>query len=356
MNTKLIACVLLFIPRAVPGDYLELTKTANVYYGPDRHTTKFQRLDPDNYDGPLYLRLVRETRENGYYKIHRTAESGSGWIYKTRVRRRSGIFPATDTVFANSPLASDEMRIHFIDVGQGDATLLEFVCGAILIDSEGEKNPYINSTTMLMNYINEFFDTRPHLENTLDSFFLTHPRIDHTRGATKLAESAITVRNFVENGFEEGSGIRQQKKWRKLAKDASEVGYENVRLVDIPEDTGMTDEIIDPVDRSPAIDPIISVLWGGVEEDPGWGRTRRGKLRFENSNIHSVVVRVDFGEASFLITGDLEEVAIEDIVERYEGTDLLDVDVYQVGHHGSRNGTTDSLVAEISPKIAVFST
>ena len=55
-----------------------------------------------------------------------------------------------------------------------------------------------------------------------------------------------------------------------------------------------------------------------------------------------------------MITGDLEDVAIQDLVEHYRGSNLLDVDVYQVGHHGSANATTEEFLAAITPEIAVI--
>jgi len=64
---------------------------------------------------------------------------------------------------------------------------------------------------------------------------------------------------------------------------------------------------------------------------------------------------VDFGQSSFLFTGDLEDTAIERLVDRYRNTATLDVDVYEVGHHGSHNGTTEELLDAMTPKIAVIS-
>ena len=97
------------------------------------------------------------------------------------------------------------------------------------------------------------------------------------------------------------------------------------------------------------VDPKITLLWGASDQNPGWTQDA-----FDDENNHSVVMRIDFGASSLLITGDLEDVAIQDLVEHYRGSNLLDVDVYQVGHHGSANATTEEFLAAITPEIAVI--
>jgi competence protein ComEC len=54
------------------------------------------------------------------------------------------------------------------------------------------------------------------------------------------------------------------------------------------------------------------------------------------------------------VTGDLEEDGIAAMLERYAGTNELDADVYEVGHHGSYNGTTKALLDAITPKAALI--
>jgi competence protein ComEC len=93
------------------------------------------------------------------------------------------------------------------------------------------------------------------------------------------------------------------------------------------------------------------VLWGTVAQRPsGWNADA-----FRDENNHSLVLRVDFGEASFLIPGDIEHEAIEHLLEKH-GSSVLDVDVLQVSHHGSSNGTTDELLTRVSPEIALLGT
>ncbi|MBC7821376.1 MAG: hypothetical protein IAG10_31195, partial [Planctomycetaceae bacterium] len=60
-------------------------------------------------------------------------------------------------------------------------------------------------------------------------------------------------------------------------------------------------------------------------------------------------------QASFLFTGDLEEPAIETLLSRFAGTSTLDVDVWEVGHHGSYNGVTQGMLTAMSPQVAVIS-
>ena len=162
------------------------------------------------------------------------------------------------------------------------------------------------------------------------------------------------VRNLVDNGQGSGSGAPGQLVLQQWARDHGDVRYRAVALADIADNRGLVDPILDPV-KCPAIDPQITALWGRVDSDPGWPGMRFGKTPFQNGNNHSVVTRIAFGRASGLFTGDLEEPAIRDLLKRYAGTALLDVDLYQVGHHGAANGTIPELCEAMTPEIAVFS-
>ncbi len=248
------------------------------------------------------------------------------------------------------------MRMHFIDVGQGDATLLEFPCAAVLVDTGGENNGMFNSTVELEAYLEDFFDRRQDLNRHLTALILSHPHIDHTRGV-RLIRDNYAPENVVTNGQTGSSGGAQQRMIQRYAAENEDgpnaVGFRAVRLDDIPTN-GLTGPVIDPVDcdcpDGGGVDPVLTVFWGQVTTDPGWS-----DAEFGNANNHSIVLRVDFGNASLVLTGDLEETGIETMLHRYQGTDHLDVDVYQVGHHGSFNGTTPDLVQVMSPEYAVVS-
>lgn len=262
----------------------------------------------------------------------------------------------------------DVMRVHFIDVGQGAATLVEFPCAAILIDSGGERWPEdealparYDSTKALLAYLRAFFDRRADLHEQLALLILTHPHKDHTRGVPAVL-AAFPPHSVVSNGQSHGSGAAEQNQARAYASETGGVTSWYVLERKIDKATGMTNAAIDPV-QCASTDPKIRVLWGQVRRDRTWD-----EAALDDENNHSVAVRIDYGAASLLITGDLEAAVrsphsdpaaplpagIEHLVSAYAHSGLLDADVYEVGHHGSRNGTTPALLAAISPKIAVI--
>ncbi|MCB9748880.1 MAG: MBL fold metallo-hydrolase [Myxococcales bacterium] len=249
--------------------------------------------------------------------------------------------------------ARDVMRLHFIDIGQGDATLLEFPCGAALIDTGGEQNERFDGVAALVEYLDAFFARREDLDRTLDLLVLTHPHIDHLRGADAVLER-YRVRNIVDNGSEragEIGGDEQIAVHRWLADPArADVGYLHAKAADMDPARGNTSALIDPIgacERS-RVDPKFTLLWGQVTEDL--------ETYGDDPNNHSVVTRVEFGEASALFTGDLEFIGLSRLFEHYRGHErLFDVDIYQVGHHGSKNATTHYLMQAMSPELAVIS-
>lgn len=247
---------------------------------------------------------------------------------------------------------SHEMNIHLIDVGQGASTLYEFPCGAILIDTGSEDNDQFSGSEKLVAYLDRFFAGRPDLQNRLDLLLLSHAHVDHTRNAPAVIQR-YNPKNLVDNGLTVGSGKTGQlflQNW----KDTHGTPYDSIEIGDVASGVGITDAIIDPV-SCPSIDPVIRVLFGGLKQSAhclsGWTQTD-----CKNGNNSSVVVRVDFGDFSTLESGDLEETGIDELRSRSEASGILDVDLYHVGHHGSRNGTTADLVAAMSPKLALIST
>jgi beta-lactamase superfamily II metal-dependent hydrolase len=244
------------------------------------------------------------------------------------------------------------MRAHFLDVGQGAATVVEFPCGAILIDAGGAET---SDGNRLVQFLGAFFATRTDLGETLAAVFVTHTHIDHNRFLQRVVEN-FTVLRYIDNGRANGSGSAPRA-WL-LANAAAR----NIAVVEVDDATvaaaaatgGLTSTDIDPLDCSAAGNPTIYILSGGHAQRPsGWSQSA-----YNNGNNHSLVIRVDWGKSAVLFTGDLEQRGIQHLLARYptsaSGSSRLDVDGYVTGHHGSDNGTTAALIRAMSPRFAAI--
>lgn len=242
------------------------------------------------------------------------------------------------------------MRLHVIDIGQGLALLVEFPCGVMLYDTGGELNEEYDGVPALTAYLDAFFARRPELERTIDLLAISHPHIDHTRGLAAVLER-YRVTNVIDNGdHEKDLGGRPQVALHEWIEARDEgVAYFAVRRDEITSADGLTNEIIDPIagcERS-ATDPRIRALWGGTEAPSEIGH---------NANNDSVVLRIDHGDSSILLPGDLEIVGWAKMTKMLgKSNPIFDVDVYVIGHHGSKNATVEYQVKLMSPKIAVAS-
>ena len=225
--------------------------------------------------------------------------------------------------------------------------MLEFSCGVVLVDTGGELNGYFNSGDALRAYLDQFFDRRRDLNRTIDLLVLTHPHKDHTANARAVAE-AFVVKNVVTDGHTAGSGGDDQRWLQEWATEHAHL--DTISAAAVPPG-GWTNEHLDPLQCADE-DPRIVALWGAIDEPPaGWTQDA-----FHDENNHSVALRVDFGHASLLLTGDLETDGIRELLAKHAGTRALDVDLWQVGHHGSANGITRELVEAVTPAMALLAT
>ncbi len=239
----------------------------------------------------------------------------------------------------------DSMAAHFIDVGQGQAILLEFPKGAVLIDAGGVADRKGN----LVIYLGKFFARRTDLNRTLSTVFIAHQHVDHDEALQDVANS-FTILNYVDNGQHIATNSGKEQIWMEQNAPAKGVRYEAVTFDKVTAGhnrNGITDDIIDPFSGPDA--PKITVYSGAF---------KTGELDatdMHNANDHSLVIKVSFGKASFQFSGDLEASAIAAVLKYYAGTPALQADVLQVGHHGSANGITAEWANAVSPQYAVIS-
>lgn len=206
-------------------------------------------------------------------------------------------------------LAADPgtMEVHFLDVGQGNSTLITCDGHAMLIDAGDD-----SKGTAIQNYLK-----KQQVEN-LDYLVLTHPDSDHIGGAPVIITKFEINKVFVSN-FE-----KDNKTYQKLIQS-----LDNKRLKYVTPDVGA---------QYPLGSATVTFLAPNEE--------------YDNPNDSSVALLVQNGDNRFLFTGDAEEEAEQDILEN--GLDIS-ADVYLAGHHGSRTSTSEDFFEAVNPSCAVIS-
>lgn len=200
------------------------------------------------------------------------------------------------------------LEVHFIDVGQGDATLIK--CGehAMLIDA-GDNS----KGTALQLYLKKQGVER------LDYLIGTHPDADHIGGLDVIITKFDCDRVIMPQVERDTASFRDVV----MAMEYKE--YENT-----PPEPGMTYQL------GNAVFTIIGP--NGSYED--------------NYNNDSVAIILAYGSTRFIFTGDAESEAEADILAA--GIDLK-ADVLKVGHHGSSDSTSEAFLEAVSPSFAVIS-
>ena len=206
-------------------------------------------------------------------------------------------------------LAADSgtMEVHFLDVGQGNSTLITCDGHSMLIDA-GEDS----KGTLIQNYLNK------QKVESLDYLVLTHPDSDHIGGAPVIISKFKINKVFVSN-YE-----KDNKTYQKLIQS-----LDNKRLKSVTPDVGA---------QYTLGKATITFLAPNDE--------------YDNPNDSSVALLVQNGENRFLFTGDAQEAAEKDILAT--GLDIS-ADVYLAGHHGSRTSTCEDFFEAVNPSCAVIS-
>ena len=207
------------------------------------------------------------------------------------------------------------MYVHFIDVGQGDCTLIITPHGrAILVDTGGVvgiATDFDIGERVVVPYLKHYGVL------SIDYLFLTHGHQDHAGGAAAIAR-ALPVKNSM------------------LSREAYSQAVRN--LVQVAQKS-----LFIPVYESQRID-IDGVTIQVIHAASGFNVAQ--------SNEVSSVVQVSYGKYSFLLTGDLEGKGEEEIIA--SGKDISST-VLKIGHHGSKTSSTVGFLQAVAPEYAVIS-
>lgn len=211
-----------------------------------------------------------------------------------------------DTIYTTVGL-NDELRVSFIDVGQGDSEFIELPNGETMLIDAGTNETGKN----VVDYIKSLGYT------SIDYVVGTHPHEDHIGGLDDVIKT-----------FDIGS-------------------------IYMPKVTADTKTFEDVLDAAESKNLMINTAKSGVSimntEDLSIKFLAPTLDSYENTNDYSAVVKVVYGETSYLFTGDAEEFS-ENLI-----TDDVNADVLKVGHHGSSTSTSTEFLKKVSPSSAVIS-
>jgi competence protein ComEC len=199
-----------------------------------------------------------------------------------------------------------ELKVYFIDVGQGDAILIDLKDTEVLIDG-GDRSPGV--VQYLKNYV----------DGPLEIMVATHPHADHIGGLIDVL-AAFEVQQIWHNGETATS--------KTYSDFMSAVNIENAK-VDIAtrgnviESDGLSFKVLNPAN-----------LKGTV-------------------NNNSIVLYLAYGDVDFLFEGDAENEAEGAMLVKSD-MPVPDVKILKVGHHGSRTASSSDFLAVTTPEVAIY--
>lgn len=225
--------------------------------------------------------------------------------------------------FTTTDTASGLLTVHFIDVGQGDAILVDLGDTEVLIDG-GDRSPGV--TAYLEDYVN----------GSLEVMIATHPHADHIGGLIEVLDdfdveeiwlngdtsTSKTYSDFITKVNAEGAEVYEAT-WRHIIVTRGLMVYVlnqlGLRFIAVG---GLMFDVLNPF--GPLVDDI---------------------------NNNSIVLMMSYCDTDFLFMGDAEEEAESSMIAAGA---LTDIDILKVGHHGSRSSSSQAFLNIVQPEVAIY--
>jgi len=202
---------------------------------------------------------------------------------------------------------SDEMKVHFIDVDQGDSTFIELPNGEAMLIDAGETDQADKVVTYIYT---QGYDT-------IDYVVATHAHSDHIGGLPVVLDS-FNIGNFYMTSAVATTSIYENM---LNAVDESGAAVHNVMAGDvIYNEANLLIEVVAPKE-----------------------------IDYDEQNNNSVVIKLTYGDDKFLFTGDAEKSEEDGIWTN------IKCDVLKVGHHGSDSSSSSNFLKKVEPSYAVIS-
>ena len=213
------------------------------------------------------------------------------------------------------------LKIHFIDVGQGDSTFIITPNNkTILIDGGGNtSSEYDVGESVLLPYILDRGYTK------IDYIFVSHFDQDHIGGILTILEELKVGQIFISKQIENSEN------------------YQN--FLNIIKEKEINVKILKQGDKLEIEKNLyFDILWPNEEQ-----------IQENILNNNSLVFKLQYKDFSMLYTGDMEKIAEEKILTLYgKNVEKLKSTVLKIAHHGSKTSTTDKFLKVVNPKIGLI--
>lgn len=211
---------------------------------------------------------------------------------------------------AQNTVATGIMEVHFIDVGQGDSTLIQLTDGKNILIDGGNRG----DAAVIAKYLQD------QQVSTIDYLIATHPHEDH------IGSLPAIIRSFDIGSIYMPKVTANTKIFEDLLLSIKEKGHKiNTAAAGV--------KIIDTKDLK------LTIIAPNMSE-------------YDELNNYSAVVRLSYMNTSFLFTGDAEDVSEKEILNKYPD---IKSDVIKIGHHGGRTSSTMEFLKNVAPSYAVIS-
>ncbi len=205
---------------------------------------------------------------------------------------------------------TNKMIVHYIDVGQGDSILIQVNNKNLLIDA-GPKD----AKEDLLTYLDSIGLSK------LDYIIATHPHEDHI-GSMSYVINKYEVEKFYAPKVEHTTSTFEKMVESLITKDLKiNIIKAGIDTIDLGEGTNVT--VFSPI-----------------------------KEEYSNLNDYSPIIKIEYGNNSFLFTGDAEAEVEKEVLSKNPN---IKSDVLKLGHHGSSTSTSKTFLNAVNPSIGVIS-
>lgn len=216
--------------------------------------------------------------------------------------------PTVSDTPTGTALPTGTVQVHFIDVGQGDAILIQAPDGKTMLIDGGEAD------SGALQYLQSKGITK------LDVVVATHPHADHIGGLAEILNTIPTTR-VVTSG--------QMHTTRTFERFLDAIAAARAEYVEVKRgDTIRLGDLVFSV-----LNPVSAAG--------------------DDLNNGSVVLRLVYGNVSFLLTGDAEKEA--ESAMSVSSFSPVQATILKVGHHGSRTSSSRAFLDLVKPEVAVYS-